>query len=99
MLRELFPGTTAPLEEPDEQQADRLYPVQLQAESMAVGKRLAELDLPSQGVVATALVRDGKRSLSPGPDTLLQAGDVLVLFGTPDELEQTRWRLDEGQPR
>ncbi|MGR7921328.1 cation:proton antiporter domain-containing protein [Zobellella sp. An-6] len=98
MLRELFPGTTASLEGLDEQKADRLYPVQLQAESPAIGKRLAELELDSRGVIATVLVRSGKRSLAPGPDTLLQVGDVLVLFGPPDELEQVGWQLGAGQP-
>ncbi|HBZ29861.1 MAG TPA: hypothetical protein DEO56_04615, partial [Nitrosomonas nitrosa] len=49
---------------------------------------LREFDL--EGVAVTALVREGKRQLTPSLDTQLQAGDVIVLFGSPADLEHAQ---------
>lgn len=93
MMKQLFPGSSGVLEENADVHADRLQPVRLPAHSPVLSQRLAQLELAGQGVMATALVRDGRRQLSPGPDTELREGDVLVLFGSPDELEPVRARL------
>jgi CPA2 family monovalent cation:H+ antiporter-2 len=63
----------------------------LSPKSPAVGRALDELRL--DGVVVTALVRDGERRLSPPPDTRLQAGDAVVLFGRPDDLQRAERSL------
>jgi len=84
MLRELFRGDLRIAEmEPD---AERLRPVVLPAEAAYVGRKLGEVDL--DGAVITALVRRGKRQPAPDDETRLEAGDVLVLFGSPDALER-----------
>ena len=73
--------------------ADRLHPVLLPPRSAAVGRLLRELDLA--GVSVAALVRDGRRYPEPSGDLLLEAGDVLVLFGTDLALRRTEERLLE----
>ncbi len=57
--------------------------------SPAVGKTLAGLEVRSRyGVTVIAVVRDGKSIHNPPQDFLLSAGDVLVLLGSHQELDQ-----------
>ncbi|AEG31857.1 cation:proton antiporter domain-containing protein [Thiomicrospira cyclica] len=70
-----------------------LHSVALTEGSSAIGKRLDELDLEDDQVELNALVRDGERNLSPQPDTVLMPGDVLVLFGTQENLTKVESRL------
>lgn len=86
LLRGFFRGDTA-LQEPGHKEAsDRLHPVVLASECRAAGNTIQSLNLDS--VAVTALVRQGQRQLSPNRDTVLEAGDVLVLFGAPDDLAE-----------
>jgi CPA2 family monovalent cation:H+ antiporter-2 len=71
--------------------ADRMRPVVLPAGGSACGCRLADLELA--GVLVTALVRNGKRSLAPAAETVLEAGDVVVLFGPALDIEAAARRL------
>ena len=71
--------------------ADRLHPVLLPPRSVAVGRLLRELTLP--GVSVAALVRDGQRRPDPPDDTLLEAGDVLVLFGADSDVREAEKSL------
>jgi monovalent cation:H+ antiporter-2, CPA2 family len=80
LLREFFRGD----EIPGVQGLQQPVLVQLAAESPSVGRSLGEF--ATDDVVVTALVREGHRKLSPAADTLLEAGDVLVLFGDPEDL-------------
>lgn len=91
LLREFFRGDSTLAEMPQEQDADRLRPVVLPPDSPAVGRALGELDL--DGIVITALVRRGKRQLKPARETRLETGDVLVLFGSPDDLQRAERAL------
>lgn len=63
-----------------------LYPLTLTPEHPWVGRSLAEL--PLQNVRVQALVRDQQRHLDPAADTVVQADDVLVLFGEHALIEQ-----------
>jgi CPA2 family monovalent cation:H+ antiporter-2 len=90
LLRELFPGDTL-TEGREERGSDRLLPVVLSPDSPSVGRMLNEIRF--DGVVATALVRNGKRQLSPPGETRLEAGDVVVLFGAPDDLRRVERAL------
>src|SRR5690606_32940976 len=81
ILRALFRGEEGVLPEgAEEQYQDRLWPVTVTADSRAVGRTLGELGL--EDVAITALVRGGERRLNPGSGITLEAGDVLVLFGS-----------------
>ena len=70
---------------------DRLRSVVLSDATPAVGRTLSEFDLP--GVVVTAVVRGGQRILRPPAETRLDAGDALVLFGSPEDLQKAESTL------
>jgi CPA2 family monovalent cation:H+ antiporter-2 len=91
LMREFFRSSDALSVDSDD--ADRLHPVTLHAGTAALGQTLAELDIKADGVVVTALLRAGKRTLSPRADTALQADDVVVLFGAPPDLARVAARL------
>jgi len=86
LMREFFRGDNTLAVNQQEQGADRLRPVVLSPESPVINRTLGELEL--HAVAITAVVRDGKRQLAPPPEMRLQAGDVLVLFGSPDDLQR-----------
>ena len=83
LLREFFRGEPV-AEAPQDEEADRLRPVVVPAESPMRGRPLG--DLPLEGIAITALVRGGQRHLEPPRDMAIEAGDVVVLFGSPDDL-------------
>ena len=45
------------------------------------------------GVVVTALVREGVRRLNPDAQTLMAGEDILVLFGSPEDLDRAERAL------
>lgn len=91
LLREFFRGDSAFAEDLEAQNADRLQPVMLSSGSRAIGCTLGELEF--DGVVVAALVRQGNRELAPSRETRLKAGDVVVLFGSPEDLQSAESRL------
>ncbi len=57
--------------------------------SPAIGQTLAGMEVRSRyGVTVIAVVRNGGSIHNPPPDFLLSAGDVLVLLGSHQELDQ-----------
>lgn len=50
--------------------------------------------LPLQAVSVQALIRNQQRLSHPSADTLLQSGDVLLLFGLPEDLQQVQQYLE-----
>ena len=57
--------------------------------SPAIGQTLAGMEVRSRyGVTVIAVVRNGESIHNPPPDFLLLAGDVLVLLGSHQELDQ-----------
>jgi len=96
LMRGFFHGGTDEAEDPDEAREPRLHSVTLAPGAGASGHRLGELKLDELGVRVTALRRRELRMISPGPETALQEGDVIVLLGTPEELAAAEMRLLEG---
>jgi CPA2 family monovalent cation:H+ antiporter-2 len=95
MLRGFFHGS-AGVDETEESYRERLHSVALAPQAFAVGRRLAELPLAESGVNVTAVRRGGITGPEPEPNTKLIAGDVLVLYGTPEALEHAEKVLLEG---
>ena len=93
LLRRVHPRRGGLDDEAQPRGAERLHPVLLPPRSSAVGRLLKELALP--GVSVAALVRDGKRCPDPPGDLLLEAGDVLVLFGADSDVLEAEERLLE----
>jgi CPA2 family monovalent cation:H+ antiporter-2 len=71
-------------------------PVQLAADSPAVGKSLAALNLRGvTGATVLAITRGDKGLLVPTAEEMLQAGDVLALAGSHDAVAAARAVLTE----
>ncbi|HEY6721447.1 MAG TPA: TrkA C-terminal domain-containing protein, partial [Burkholderiales bacterium] len=96
LMRGFFHGGTDEAEDPDEAREPRLHSVTLAPGSGACGRSIGELALGKIGVQVTALRRKELRMISPGPDTVLQEGDVIVLLGTPEQLAAAEMRLLQG---
>ncbi|MHB8473970.1 MAG: cation:proton antiporter domain-containing protein [Gammaproteobacteria bacterium] len=75
---------------------ERLHAVTLPDGAFAVGRTIAELNLAQSGIQVTAVRRGGIRGPQPGPGTGLRAGDVLVLYGSPEALERAEALLLKG---
>jgi CPA2 family monovalent cation:H+ antiporter-2 len=75
---------------------ERLHTVTLPEQAFAVGHTIEDLHLWDWEVSITAVRRGGIRGESPGPETRLQAGDVLVLAGMPQHLEHAEGLLLYG---
>jgi K+/H+ antiporter YhaU regulatory subunit KhtT len=63
--------------------------VQIERGSPAAGKSIAELRLRKlTGVSIIAIVKDGNSDINPGPETVINEGDVVILIGTPEKVDQ-----------
>ena len=96
LLRDFFHGDEAMDLEHDEAFQERLHTVTLPDKAFAVGHTIEDLHLWDWDVSVTAVRRGGIRGEAPAPETLLQAGDVLVLAGTPQHLEHAEGLLMYG---
>lgn len=75
----------------------RFLSVLLKDDSAAVGKRLRELGFDELSIEVNAVRRRNVRGAQPSEEMLLQSGDVLVLLGLPEALQQAEARLHKGQ--
>jgi len=74
----------------------QLRTVVLPPGAVAVGRTIVELGMDKGKVVVTALRREGIVGRDPDPATRLREGDVLVLWGSPEDLEHGENRLLMG---
>ncbi len=95
LMRGFFHGGTDEADGPDASQP-RLHSVTLPPGAHAIGRTIGSLELDSCGVAVSAVRRRGIRGLSPGPETQVKEGDVLVLLGVPAALERAEGRLLKG---
>ncbi len=96
MLRGFFHGEDMFDEREAHAYQERLHSITLPPKAKAVGKLLAELHLEEIGVNVSAVRRGGIRGPEPGPETRLSAGDVVVLYGAPEALDEAEKVLLEG---
>jgi len=96
LMRGFFYGESDETEDFDDAQEPRLHSVTLVPGAVAAGRRLGEIALEDIGVGVTALRRQDTRMISPGPQTALREGDVIVLRGTAEQLAQAEMRLLRG---
>lgn len=96
LLRGFFHGDEGESLEVSHGFRERLHAVTLPNGAYAVGRTIAELDLAQSGIQVTAVRRGGIRGPQPRPDTHLRAGDVLVLYGSPEGLEHAEALLLNG---
>lgn len=72
---------------------ERLASYPLAAGLAILGKRLGELGIESTGVYVAAVRRRGIKGSDPAPETRLEAGDILILRGTPEALSAAEVKL------
>jgi CPA2 family monovalent cation:H+ antiporter-2 len=96
LLRSVFRRHDVPPLEGSHSYRQQLHTVVLPPGAHAVERTIRELDLDRGGVVVTAIRREGITGRDPEADTKLREGDVLVLWGTPEDLEQAESRLLMG---
>ncbi len=95
-LREFFHGDESDdLELPDEMRK-RLVSITLEKGAHAIGKTLHELNLEGMGVSLRRNRCDDTNVVPPNSDKALQQGDILVLFGTPEDLAHAEGFLLNG---
>ncbi len=87
LLRGFFHGDEALPLDGEHPGREGLHAVTLQKGSKAIGKTLNELDLESHHITVTALRRGEEKNTAPRHDIILQENDVLVLYGTPEDIE------------
>jgi monovalent cation:H+ antiporter-2, CPA2 family len=87
MLRGFFHGADDEIGDHADASHVRLHSVTIPEKGAAVGQALGSLDIAALGVEVTAMRRRGIRSIDPGPEAVLAAGDTLVLRGTASALE------------
>ena len=97
LLRSVFRGQDALPIDPSHAFREQLHTVTLTGGARGVNRSLAELDLRSLGVVVTALRREGVVGRQPPGVTVLKEGDVVVLWGTPEKLEDAEEILLRGK--
>ncbi len=90
-LRGYFHGAGDRSDDPEHMYV-RLHTVTLRDDAGAVGKRIEELQLADVGAEVTA-VRRGKQRLESSDQTVLNAGDVVVLRGSGDAVTRAEGRL------
>lgn len=96
MLRQFFPGEHVPPSSDAQHHREVLHAVGLPEGAYAVGHTPAELSLDKLDVIITAVRRDDERPTRPRSDMMLKAGDVVVLYGTPENLEHAESVLLKG---
>ena len=90
-LRGYFHGASDITDDPEHMYV-RLHSVVLNEEAQAVGRRIGELGLEELGAEVSG-IRRARTRIEPGLDTVLAAGDVVVLRGSADAVTQAERRL------
>ena len=96
LMRGFFPGITDMDDGQFDIQQPRMQSISIDAGAAAVGQSIASQGFDEIAIQLTALRRKGVRETVVKPDLTLQAGDVLVLTGTPEALAKAEMRLLQG---
>ena len=96
LLRGFFHGATDAAEDGSHREQKVLHSVLIARGAAVIGKRLADLQLGSEGIEVRA-VRRGGVHVEPGlMDVCVEEGDVLVLFGSEDSCAAAQISLMQG---
>jgi CPA2 family monovalent cation:H+ antiporter-2 len=88
-------GDARPLDESHEYR-EEIKSVVVPPGAWAVGRTLRDVSNRSVGVTFTGIRRQGILGREPAGDTVLRDGDVVVLYGQPEELERAESVLLAG---
>ena len=96
MLRGFFHGQDAAIHDEQEAYREQLHTVTLPDHAFAVDKPLDSCHLNELGVRVTAVRRNNIRGQEPDDDMILKAGDALILYGKPEDLNRAEKCLLSG---
>lgn len=96
LMRGFFRGITDMDGDSREETEPRLSTLLITPHSAANGKTLITLDLDKLLVEVVAIRRHGIRGIDPGPETMVEAGDVIVLRGSAGDLAAAEIRILQG---
>jgi len=96
LLRSVFRRHDATMLGEHRSHRQQLRNVVLPPGAYAVERSIRDLGLHEGATVVTAIRREGITGRDPAPDTQLHEGDVLVLWGTPEDLSTVESRLLMG---
>ena len=66
--------------------------------SPVIGKTLGELNLRQKtGATVITAIRAGNTEINPGPDFKFEAQDIIVLLGSPEQIEMAIEKLTSQQ--
>ena len=95
-LRGIFRHDGAQVVDDSHSFREELRSLVLPPESWSVGRRLSEVRARGADVTFTAVRRHGITGRQPDEATVLRAGDVVVVYGTPEALEHAEAVLLAG---
>jgi len=96
ILRSVFRKRDSRLLDGNHALRQQLRSVVLPPGARAVGRTIRELGMDAGKVLVNAVRRDGIVGRDPDPETRFREGDVVVLWGAPEDLEQAESRLLMG---
>ncbi|POA99457.1 potassium transporter [Chromobacterium sinusclupearum] len=97
LFRGFFRGASDEVESLEEAMVPRLLSVQVCGGAFAIGQPLGALRLEDAGVEVKAVRRQRTRRTDFDDSFELQADDILVLLGTPDQLALAESRILQGE--
>ncbi len=95
-LHGFFQGEDTELSPSSIDRIEFAHAVLISTDSYCCGKTIASLNLSSRRVYVFALKRNGIETEEPEPNTVLSAGDTLILRGKPRRIERAERFLQEG---
>ena len=96
ILKKVFVGEFD--EESDlESRSQELRPILIPKGAFAVNKRLKELQLREAGIEIVAMRRNDTKQFKPNGNIKLNASDILIAYGTANNLEAAEQKLLEGR--
>jgi CPA2 family monovalent cation:H+ antiporter-2 len=96
MLRRIFRRDDARVIDETHSLRGELHTLVLPPGAYCAGREIGNLGLDAIEVTVTAVRRDGIVGRQPALETVLRAGDVVVLYGTPEALARGESRLLMG---
>src|SRR6185295_3968810 len=94
LLQKVFLSSTQ--EKIDSTIHEELKPIAIPEGAYAINRTVGTFNFKKMGVEAFAIRRGNKRFLKPRKNIKIHANDVIILYGTPNALEQAETILLEG---
>lgn len=88
ILKGYFQGEETRLIDEEGRKLKILHAVPLPEGAAAVGSRLGDLHLDEYAVGVSAVRRGNRTEQAPNPEFTLLPGDIVILFGEPDRIEE-----------